>query len=540
MKKISAWLEKDNYYNTFLKSIILALLPLTCCFIYLTVQGYHLNDVYLPSSEWSDELFYYKQVESIINYGYPLGYFGYNESHALMLSFGAWSPVLFFPWIIWGLLFGWHIMSPIFCNITLMCLSCLLFAWLVKPKWKQMGILCFLFCLYTPFVRYMLSGMPEVICFSMLIVFYALAMNYLQKKKKLILVVLFLLSILMTWMRPYLILFMLLPIWFWISRSRNNISKFIKLSISFLMLLIVLIVYLCIMHFFLAEYFTQSIFTDWIDVFFEKGFFNGFHYMISKIYYTGKTLFSYLKQSFHDGLASGAFFAGYFVCLSVLAVQLFHDWAILREKNNQMCEKDKDFIYSNLMIEFHLFFSFVAMLFAILLMYKLTEGSKHLLSFIAVAIFVIAMMETRFYKKTIVVGITFLYFYSYMALTPYDYQVPFKQNERISSVENWGEIFASELILCNEDVPNYENVIAWVYYDIVDGTSKTTQWQPLYSLPKGFGISCCLPEYILNNFDSLRSGYIYVQRGGLIEEKCLASGYLQIASDENVILFKTP
>ncbi len=195
MKKILRWWKKEagisregkrfweKRYVTLAKSLLLALLPLLCCVVYCASQGRGIGEVYLPSSVWNDELFYYKQVEGIVNYGYPQGYFGFNESHALKLSFAAWSPVLVFPWIIWGFLFGWNLMSPVICNIFLMMLCCFLFVWLVRPSWKQLGILTFLFCLYTPFVRYMLSSMPEVICFAMLIIFYALAVNYQRREK---------------------------------------------------------------------------------------------------------------------------------------------------------------------------------------------------------------------------------------------------------------------------------------------------------------------------------------------------------------------
>ena len=91
----------------------MGVLPLLCCLVYCAFQGRGIGQVYLPNSEWNDELFYFKQVESIVNFGYPQGYFGFNESHALKLSFAAWSPVLVFPWILWGLLFGWNLMSPI-------------------------------------------------------------------------------------------------------------------------------------------------------------------------------------------------------------------------------------------------------------------------------------------------------------------------------------------------------------------------------------------------------------------------------------------
>ena len=48
----------------------------------------------------------------------------------------------------------------------------------------------------------MLSGMPEVICFSLLILFYGLAMSYLKKESRGKLIAMFVISVLLTLMRP--------------------------------------------------------------------------------------------------------------------------------------------------------------------------------------------------------------------------------------------------------------------------------------------------------------------------------------------------
>ena len=93
MKKFCEWWRAEagyameRRYVTLIKSLLLGILPLVCCLVYCGVQGRSLGEVYPPCSEWNDELFYYKQVEGIVNYGYPQGYFGFNESHALKLSF---------------------------------------------------------------------------------------------------------------------------------------------------------------------------------------------------------------------------------------------------------------------------------------------------------------------------------------------------------------------------------------------------------------------------------------------------------------------
>lgn len=564
MKKFADWWKRDSRNRTMIKAVLLGALPVLCCLVYCAMQGKAIGQVYLPESEWNDELFYYKQVEGIVRFGYPQGYFGFNESHALKLSFAAWSPVLVFPWILWGLLFGWNLLSPIICNILLMTLCCFLFVWLAKPSWKQLGVLGLLFCLYTPFVRYMLSTMPEVICFSMLILFYGLAMNYLEKEKTYKLILLFVLAGVMTLMRPYLALFLLLPAFFWVRRSgwKGALG-------SGAVLAAVLGVYACIKHYFGADYFAPLFFTDWVEAFFDQGLFGGIHYTLSKLYYMGKDFLNHTVQGFRTGLASGAFFAGYLVMLCVLLWQAVSDWRKLRREKTRLsggtdgdksvqrperhgCENEERLreIYNRLVVEAHFAFSFAAMLFALLLMYKLTEGSKHLLTFMAVGIFVIAMMETRFYKKAILMGVTFAYFYSYMAVEPYDYQVPFVREERQVQLEAWRDIFEGHMSLEMEDTPNFENVVIWVFSDAAaqegaDGQdasgallTQNTAWQVLYALPEGWGISCCMRDYVIANLDSLESRYLFTVSGGEIDALCAQAGYEELGRDEEVVFYR--
>lgn len=537
MKKLIGWWNREAGYPkekrgvTFVKSLLLALLPLVCVLVYCGSQGYSVGEVYLPSSEWNDELFYFKQVEGIVNYGYPQGYFGFNESHALKLSFAAWSPVLVFPWILWGVLFGWDLMAPVYCNIVLLTVCCFLFVWLVKPKWKQLGVLALLFCLYTPFVRYMLSGMPEVICFSLLILFYALAIHYQRSGRGRELAGLFLLSGVLTLMRPYMLLFLLLPVWFLVRREREKGKAWRGVLVSGAVVVLVLGAYACIKHYFGAEYFAPLFFTDWVSAYFEEGIFGGIRFTVSKLYYMGMDFLRHTWQGFRTGLASGAFFACHLVCAGVLVVWSVRDWRVLRRRG---AAEEKGL----LAVEVHMAFSFIAMLFALLLMYKLTEGSKHLLTFIAAAVFVIPLMDTYAYKKAVLVGVTFAYFLSYRAVDPYDYQVPFVEEERKCALESWGDALEGELVLEGEERPNYDNVVIWVLGDRVEGVVQPTPWQLLYALPPGFGISCCMGDYVVQNFEGLQSRYLACLPGGEVEERCREAGYQLIFGDGDMVLYR--
>ena len=548
------WWKQDKRYMTLLKAVLMALLPLLCCLVRTAAEGRSIGQVYLPSSEWNDELFYFKQVEGIVNYGFPRGYFGFNESHALQLSFAAWGPVLVFPWILWGLLFGWNLLSPVICNIVLLTITMFVFVWLVKPTWKQLGILTVLFSLYSLFVRYMLSGMPEVICFSLLILFYGLAMSYLKKESRGKLIAMFVISVLLTLMRPYMLLFLALACYFWICRNKK--AGWIG---SILIVAATGITYALIKHYLGAEYFTPLFYTDWITTFFTDGIGAGFRNLFGTLYWKGLDFYSHCIEGGRNGLASGAFFDGYLLVLLILLVQSFLDIRTLRRAKRveriamepedkkvrealfgpyTLTEDRKRELHNQLVIEVHFALSLIAMLFAHLLMYKMVEGSKHFLTFIAAGIFIVSMLETRYYKKAVLLGAAFLYLYSFKAVEPYDYQIPYVTEERQAQVEYWREIFSEKLAMDTEQVPNYENVVIWTFGDETPEGHQNLKWQLLYSAPKGFGISCCEREYITEHLTELQSRYLATVSGGAIDEMCRTAGYEELGRDADMVLYR--
>ena len=548
------WWKQDKRYMTLLKAVLMALLPLLCCLVRTAAEGRSIGQVYLPSSEWNDELFYFKQVEGIVNYGFPRGYFGFNESHALQLSFAAWSPVLVFPWILWGLLFGWNLLSPVICNIVLLTITMFVFVWLVKPTWKQLGILTVLFSLYSLFVRYMLSGMPEVICFSLLILFYGLAMSYLKRESRGKLIAMFVISVLLTLMRPYMLLFLALACYFWICRNKK--AGWIG---SILIVAATGITYALIKHYLGAEYFTPLFYTDWITTFFTDGIGAGFRNLFGTLYWKGLEFYRPCIEGGRNGLASGAFFDGYLLVLLILLVQSFLDIRTLRRAKRveriamepedkkvrealfgpyTLTEDRKRELHNQLVIEVHFALSLIAMLFAHLLMYKMVEGSKHFLTFIAAGIFIVSMLETRYYKKAVLLGAAFLYLYSFKAVEPYDYQIPYVTEERQAQVEYWREIFSEKLAMDTEQVPNYENVVIWTFGDETPEGHQNLKWQLLYSAPKGFGISCCEREYITEHLTELQSRYLATVSGGAIDEMCRTAGYEELGRDADMVLYR--
>lgn len=160
--------------------------------------------------------------------------------------------------------FGWNLMAPIYSNILLLTLALLLFVLLTRPDWKQTGLMALLFCCFWPYTRYMLCGMPEIICFAMLIFYWGLLINTAEKETGRKVALLFLTGGVMTLMRPYLILFMLAPAYLWIRRR-----KWVGAGGSLAVLGVTAGCYVLIKHYLGAEYFTPLFKTEWLEPFLQ-------------------------------------------------------------------------------------------------------------------------------------------------------------------------------------------------------------------------------------------------------------------------------
>ncbi len=525
MKKITEFLKKNNRYQTILKVLAALVFPLLLCVVFCAIKGHTIADVFLPSGEWNDELFYYKQVEGTIGFLYPRGYFGFNESHAEMLSYAAWSPVLVFPWILWGLVFGWNLLSPVICNIVLLCVTCALFVFLTKIKVKDMIALGVMMIAFTPFIRYMLSGMPEIICFCACILFAGLTVNYLSKENTVKLIILFVLTAVMTLMRPYLFLFFVMPSFLAIKKYKAKgiiasvisgvatigIYVFIKVKLS-------------------AEYFTPLYNTDWVTDFFNKGFATGLHNLFYRIYAMCLNIVYYMKSGIDTGLCAGAIFAAFFVLFLVMIVRFILDINRFKKHRN---EENKN----KLFVEGHFIFVLFGMFSALVLMYKLTEGSKHFLTFLALGVFLLALYHGKYYIENIVIVLAFVFFFIIKANSPYDYEVPFTNAGIEAKTDEWQKAFADNIKI-DEDNVSFDNVVIWNFVDVKDGNSYPIKWQYLYMLPKGAGISCCEPQYVKDNFDTLQSKYIVTLTGSETDLLCREKGRELLHADEELSFYR--
>ena len=505
-------------------ALALAFTPVFFAWLYCLLERQYLSQIYLPLSSWNDELFYYKMTENVLAYGYPQGYFGFNESHGLYLSFAAWSPVLLVFWVIWGFLFGWNLMSPILCNIALLSLSMLFFGILVKPDKKQAVMIGLLYGTFIPITRFALSCIPEAELFALFIVFLGLATACQRRYRGWMIGVLFALVMLMTWMRPYLILLLLTPALLLYKRRGKKAFLWAGGAAA-----ATIIVYVMINHFFSAPYIEDLFYTEWIKVYFEQGILAGFRYTVWKLYTSFGTVLSLIKANLtvKSGLISAAGLY-YFIFLLLLLLLLGRIVWRLLYKN-----------WKGFLMEGQMTLCMTGFFAADLLMYRIQEGGRHTLVYIVGILLLLPLTEMskmkRFYLP-LCISIFFAFLFLLRGNVPYEFAIPYATEERRADLESLEKQLLENMEL-TENTPNYDNTVIWTFRDTINGESTLVDFGAYYAVPEGFGINLCEEKYLDENLENLQSRYIGVIPGGGFEERCIAAGGREAGRCKRLVIY---
>ena len=353
--------------------------------------------------------------------------------------------------------------------------------------------------------------------------------SYLRGGKKSELGGAIVLAVVMTFMRPYLILFLVFSLVVMIVTAKKE-RKIIDVVLAVATFGVTGFVYYLLNHFLSAEYLMPFFYTDFITTFFTDGFGAGVHHLFGTLYYKGRDFLGFMKAAFTSDSAPGIFFWIFLIMMILQCVMTVID---LKKK-----DKSKEFISGLYML-----FADFAFLMAILLMYKLTEGSKHLLTFIMAGVLVMILDKKKGLVCGLVMSAVVIYFGVFHCMgNDYDFGIPTKTASTEAAYMYWEKAFREGIVLDLSDVPSYKNAIIWEFRDDVDGTYVTTEWQMLYALPSGTGISCCMDtsggsSYTEKNFYMLRCRYIAVPSGGRVDDMCREAGYEQIGRDENLVVY---
>jgi len=461
--------------------VILAFLtPIIACVVFGLLQGQWIGNYYLPSSQWNDELLYFKQVEGVVEYGYPQGFFGYNESNAEKLTFSAWSPIIIVIYVLWGKIFGWSMQAPMICNVLLICAGLAFFAYKAKLEYKQLGLLGGFVILFIPLSRFMLSCMADCEIIFILMIYMGFYVGESKAKDFAPsaggIIGMLVCSIFLTLMRPYFLLLFIFPGYLMTKRKKWGI--FVVLGIIGL----TMILYAYISQNFMAPYFFPLIDTDWIKTIFSDPFY-GIKNAIKIFVYGLSTCFSECVSGIMKGNMEGGFWC-FFALLLLLLTCLS-----IKEKQYR--------IWVAIM---------VALFGAIIMFYDIHVGSRHLMPFIFMVVLLLCCSK---YQKTclgMLAAVLFL-FTCRLQTDEYNYNFPAYDKSRAETIAVLQANLSEEIVI-EESKDYWDNTVIWLFRD-----ETMLNWQNLYALPAGMGINLCMPDYVIENIDGLKAKYIAVNTG---------------------------
>ncbi len=519
---------RSDRKKTLIYAILLAMVP----WITGGICRLFFGPLSLPASGLNDELFYYGQVASMLKYGVPAGYFGFNVQLPLKLSFGCWSPVLFVPWIVYGAIFGWNLASPIIANILILSVSLFLFAIITKPNALRLGAIAAFTILYTPTVRYMLSGMSETILLSLLILFIALSLKLCERVSVSSFVMLLLLGAVLVTMRPYFVLLFLLP-FVTILFSRVKEKRILRLIITAVSAIIALGGYAILKHFLSAPYLTPYYETGWIRAFLHDGLSAGFSLVGSKVgnwavsvFYESRAEFLGIERSF--GLSWVLYMLTGPLLLALGIIKLIRALRAGNDSDRDLLESLNAISYSIVML---------GLFAAMVLMYKTEPGARHLILFVAGAVY---LMLSIWKKKDVLIPIAFILCVAFglKFMCTADFKVPAGERELLSRIEECRTVLEKEMVIDETSITSFENTVIWLWDDETENGTAETDWRMLYALPTGFGVNLCLRDFVLLNFDDLEPRYIALVPGGGVEQRCKDSGFTLLYTGERFAIYR--
>ncbi len=486
---------------------LLFLFPVVYGLLALWMSGIRwFNHIDYFGSIGVDEVIYYKLVESVVRYGGPFGFFGAEESRALIGGHYAWSPLLYGFFIIWGALFGWSPTAPIVCNFVLMGAALACWYLLISPTKKQLVRMLVLYMGCTYLTRYLFGTMVETTINFLLILFGSFAICYTWKREsKGILIALFVISVLLVWMRPYFLGLVLLPVGFLFLKERKRKGVFL---IGLMSPVLALAGYALISKLFCASYFSGLWHNDWLILIKEHPF--------SGVLNIAMLFFSTVKELLHRG--GCAFFEeGFSEDAAFVILLLFFVWKLyvsVKETN-----KKEIILWGGSLL------LYLSMLLAVSLVYRLGDSYRHLNSLVVYGVFLFACCgfgeKHRRWNLLVIVSIIWVYFIIG------DFALVNVSNSENLQIMDDGRVQLAEAMEISAEADGWDNTMLWTYF--YNG-NKPVWWKGLYAVPAGTGLNLCTDGYIMENYGQLKARYIYLDESddlnGFLDEKgasCIAS-----------------
>ena len=517
LQKFSTFVKK---HENIIAALLLATLPFIFCIIRTAIDGRFLSDVWAPGSGWNDEPFYFKQIEGMVKFGAPRGYWGFNESRAEVLSFAAWGPAIIFPYYLFGLIFGWNLATPYIFHILLLGVA--LFCFAKAADAGYLGVLKAYVVLLTffPLARYILSYMSEILVISAIVFLLALYKSEIKAHKTWKTVLSFVVLAWMIIVRPYFAI--LAPIPYLALYKNRKKTRFVAIPVAVGSLAI----YAVMSKLFAAPY-IGDIYTNWLSKVFTHGprtvlkeIWGLFVYRITDLYFR-------MVNAVVNVSEEGAFFLAYILLTIVLLVN-FIICLVRRKKAEE--NQQRALLFGAMFVAQTILF------FAILIMYNFFAGFRHLLAFMVADALILLYGKKESYINGAVVAIVFAFIFIVkgyaIGVDPIAYKG--EQSAKSSEIVSLGE----KSVELSPGI-TWDNTVIIVSDDVYTANENGfAGLGVLYKMPTGFAVSYCEPDYVKNNIGNLKSGYLLAFPNSETDELAVSAGHRLIATCSGYNIYK--
>lgn len=428
--------------------------------------GGSLEAIFLPNGWVSDEVSYFKQIEAMIEFGMPKGYWGYNESTALIGTYGAWSFFNFLPYALLGKIIGWNYYSPIICNLIIIELAFSFFIYLTKMNKKSLLMISMFFLLVPFYSRYIVSGMVETVVFSLLIILFGLVISlnveFSYKKLFCFYFIVFYLSM----VRPYFLLLYLFPIIYFSNKTIKILLQF--LCFTTIIIIVSIIGYFLVSYLYCSSYVQSFGFTFILELFHTKGIIGGIieskNLLILKVSEIWDMLLMREPNLYRYGVC-------YSIYLLSEIILFFYFLFTLKNKNK----------YKMFLEIFTMIMNFTVLL-AIIFLYDIYAGARHTLALSLWTLLIIAINSRRSTKILTIIGLSIILFL-YCPKDDFSYRIPFADRK---DKENANKIVEELEKVCGDYEDGWEGTVDFFVNEV--------DFNIAYFFPKGIGIQIMLEE----------------------------------------------
>ena len=120
-----------------------------------------------------------------------------------------------------------------------------------------------------------------------------------------------------------------------------------------------------------------------------------------------------------------------------------------------------------------------------------------------------------------------LIFFCLKGNIPGEYGLSYDDGQRAAELKQLSGQLREKMVM-SDAVPSFENTVIWTY------GGENTCYSEYYALPSGYGINLVYEDVVLSAPKTLKSRYIGVSPGSLLEEKLVSSDAVYLAGDSKL------